>query len=223
MGLQLPGELVEVLGWIGMTWPQGDEEKLFQLGKTWLDLAGTIQQAVQQSNTAAGQVWYGNGGTDIEAFQEYWTGHGPAGALNLAHTAATILGGGPIVRGVSPRGTDLPADHPGDPGEPALAGDRGDPRWLGGAVAVSRRSPKRSRRLSRRRPRISRDADEVAADAEAARTPTPRAGVAGIRTARISPARARAASPARLGSRVSPPVRSSSRRVASARSATWAT
>src|SRR6266545_414961 len=92
MGLQLPGELVEVLGWIGMTWPQGDEEKLFQLGKTWLDFAGTIQQAVQQSNTAAGQVWYGNGGTDIEAFQEYWTGHGPAGALNLAHTAATILG-----------------------------------------------------------------------------------------------------------------------------------
>ncbi len=97
MGLQLPGELVEVLGWIGMTWPQGDEEKLFQLGKTWLDFAGTIQQAVQQSNTAAGQVWYGNGGTDIEAFQEYWTGHGPAGALNLAHTAATILGGGLIV------------------------------------------------------------------------------------------------------------------------------
>lgn len=97
VGLQLPSELVEVLGWIGMTWPEADEEQLFQLGQTWLELAGTVQQAVQHGNAAAAQVWSDNTGAEIEAFHEYWSGQGPSGALQLAHTAAMILGGGLIV------------------------------------------------------------------------------------------------------------------------------
>lgn len=38
MGLPLPGELIEALSWLGMTWPEADEELLLQRGQHWLEL-----------------------------------------------------------------------------------------------------------------------------------------------------------------------------------------
>lgn len=36
MGLQLPPELIEALSYVGCTWPEADETKLFEAGRAWL-------------------------------------------------------------------------------------------------------------------------------------------------------------------------------------------
>jgi hypothetical protein len=97
MGLQLPGELVEVLGLIGLNWPEADEEKLFELGTAWLQVAGGMQSVAGQAETAASQVWQENSGDAITAFKSYWSEHGPGPALGISADAATILGAGLIV------------------------------------------------------------------------------------------------------------------------------
>ncbi len=97
MGLQLPGELVTVLGYIGLDWPEADEEKLFELGETWLQLAGGLRGTAQQADTVASRVWQDNSGEAISAFQRYWSEHSPGDALGLSGDAALVLGGGLIV------------------------------------------------------------------------------------------------------------------------------
>lgn len=97
MGLQLPGELVWVLGLIGLNWPEADEEKLFELGQTWLQLSGAVHATATQADTAAARVWQENSGDAVSAFQAYWSEHGPNAALDLAADAAAVLGVGLIV------------------------------------------------------------------------------------------------------------------------------
>ena len=97
MGLQLPGELVWALGLIGLNWPEADEEKLFDLGQTWLQLSGAVHATATQADTAATRVWQENSGDAVSAFQAYWSEHGPNAALDLAADAATVLGVGLIV------------------------------------------------------------------------------------------------------------------------------
>ena len=44
MGLQLPGELVSLLGMLGYTWPEADESKLFRLGSQWMGFSGALNE-----------------------------------------------------------------------------------------------------------------------------------------------------------------------------------
>ncbi|MFC0006773.1 WXG100-like domain-containing protein [Micromonospora siamensis] len=97
MGLQLPGELVEMLALIGLTWPEADEEKLFELGQAWLELSPVLQTAAAQGGAAAEAVWSGNSGQAVEAFQRYWTEHGVPSALDLSADGVRVLGVGLIV------------------------------------------------------------------------------------------------------------------------------
>lgn len=98
MGLQLPGELITALGWIGYTWPEADEEKLFEMGQAWISFAGRIGAAAGEADAAAGQVWAQNTGPAVQAFQKWWTGeqHGPL-VLRDGTQAAVILGAGLII------------------------------------------------------------------------------------------------------------------------------
>ncbi|MEV6345181.1 hypothetical protein [Actinoplanes sp. NPDC051851] len=97
MGLELPGELVEALGWIGLDWPTADEEQLFRLGQQWLALAPQIQQVGADAGAAASAVWQGNSGPAVAAFQKYWTADGAPSSLNPAGDAAMVVGCGLIV------------------------------------------------------------------------------------------------------------------------------
>lgn len=72
MGMQLPSELVSILGMLGYTWPESDEEKLFELAGTWTGMAGTIAGSVEELNAAARTVLDANYGKDIEAFSTEW-------------------------------------------------------------------------------------------------------------------------------------------------------
>jgi hypothetical protein len=97
MGLQLPGELVYVLGLIGLNWPEADEEKLFELGQGWLDFAGELNRTAGDSDRAAAGVWDGSSGAAITAFQQDWSDGGPAASLRVGGEAAVMFGAGLMV------------------------------------------------------------------------------------------------------------------------------
>lgn len=100
MSLELPGELISLLGLLGYTWPEADEDKLFEMGQTWISFSATINDIVGDANAGAGTVWSENSGQDIAAFQAWWSKEGsPADALTDGATAAVLTGTGLIICG----------------------------------------------------------------------------------------------------------------------------
>jgi hypothetical protein len=98
MGMTIPGELASVLAMIGYDWPEGDEEKLFELGQVWMDFASTVEQVGREADALAAEVTDGNQGDVIAAFDAYWSGaDGPGGVLAGNTTATTLLGAGYVV------------------------------------------------------------------------------------------------------------------------------
>ncbi|MET8354311.1 MULTISPECIES: WXG100-like domain-containing protein [unclassified Micromonospora] len=98
MGLQLPGELITALGWIGYTWPEADEEKLFEMGQAWIEFGGTVATTAGQAGSAATAVWSQHSGESLQAFQRWWTDaeSGP-GTLPDYAQAAMLVGTGLII------------------------------------------------------------------------------------------------------------------------------
>lgn len=98
MGLQLPGELVSILAMLGYTWPEGDEEKLFQMGHGWLGFTSDAGKHIDDSHGHAQQVWSANKGEAIDAFQHSWNEHDSAPSnLRDGLTASNIIGAGLMV------------------------------------------------------------------------------------------------------------------------------
>jgi hypothetical protein len=100
VGLQLPAELISLLGMLGFNWPEADETKLFEMGQRWLAFSGTLQEIGGTSEAAASQVWMVNQGRDVTAFQDHWRGEdGPQPVLRDGSTAATLVGAGLMICG----------------------------------------------------------------------------------------------------------------------------
>jgi hypothetical protein len=98
VGLTLPSELTEPLGWIGLTWPQADEEKLFGNGQVWIDHGSKLRQQGQAANDAANSVLNQNSGESIDAFAKFWNGDdGPGKNLEDEAGACELIGFGLIV------------------------------------------------------------------------------------------------------------------------------
>ncbi|MEU5962188.1 hypothetical protein ABZ777_13370 [Micromonospora parva] len=98
MGLQLPSELITALGWIGYTWPEADEEKLFEMGQAWLDFSGTVAAVSGEADSAAAAIWSQHQGESMQAFQKWWSTpeNGP-GTLPDYSQAAMLIGTGMII------------------------------------------------------------------------------------------------------------------------------
>jgi hypothetical protein len=93
MGIQLPGELADLLNELGYNWPKADEEKLFQLGQRWLEFGGTLQGIVSDAQTAGDKVSADNRGDAIDAFMTKWNADDSAPAvLKDGATAAQVIG-----------------------------------------------------------------------------------------------------------------------------------
>lgn len=93
MGLQLPAELTEPLSWIGLDWPQADEELLFAAGQQWLAFGARLQAAGQGANAAADAVTQHNSGTTTDAFRQWWDrDDGPRTRLLEDAIAAQLIG-----------------------------------------------------------------------------------------------------------------------------------
>ena len=83
MGMMLPSELVYLLQELGYKWPEGDEEKLFDLAGVWTDMADRIQGPVAELDKAVRTIMDNNKGADIEAFTKKWQ-DGESPAQNIA-------------------------------------------------------------------------------------------------------------------------------------------
>jgi hypothetical protein len=98
MGLQLPGELIQLLGVLGYSWPEADETKMFEMGQAWITFSGTLRDIVGEAGSEASAVWTGHQGRDIEAFRQWWSGQeGPQESLSDGATAAVLTGTGLII------------------------------------------------------------------------------------------------------------------------------
>lgn len=93
MGLQLPGELIGLLGMLGYTWPEADETKLFELGNTWTNFAGRLRAVADSADAAAQRVLSENKGKEFDAFRDDWSG-GDSAVENLRTAARSCLAAG---------------------------------------------------------------------------------------------------------------------------------
>ena len=95
MGMTLPSELGSLLNLLGYKWPEGDEQKIFEMGQRWSDFGGTLNEVAQAGDQAASVVWSGNTGANIDAFASHWKDNdGPARILRDGGTAASLVGTG---------------------------------------------------------------------------------------------------------------------------------
>ena len=92
MTITLPHELTEPLSWIGLVWPEADEDKLDADGRAWIDYGSQLRGHAEQANDAARKVWQDNYGDSIEAFERWWKGEGPGHHLDNAATAVELIG-----------------------------------------------------------------------------------------------------------------------------------
>lgn len=96
--MQLPGELVSLLSMLGYTWPEADEEKLFELGNRWTAYGGSLGASVQDLESAAQAVWQQNRGEAVAAFRKAWSdAEAPAANLRDGADGATLIGVGLMV------------------------------------------------------------------------------------------------------------------------------
>ncbi|MFI1990717.1 hypothetical protein [Actinoplanes sp. NPDC020271] len=94
MTITLPHELTEPLGWIGLEWPEADEDQLQADGRAWIDHGTRMRAHADQATATARDVWLNNEGATVEAFERWWNGEdGPGRHLTEAATAAEIIGG----------------------------------------------------------------------------------------------------------------------------------
>ncbi|WP_328463048.1 hypothetical protein OHA21_36910 [Actinoplanes sp. NBC_00393] len=97
MTIELPAELTEPLGWVGLTWPQADEDRLYADGRAWIEHGGRLRIHAAEADAAARRVWMENEGASVEAFEQWWNGpEGPGRHLADAATAVELIGAGLI-------------------------------------------------------------------------------------------------------------------------------
>ena len=72
MGLQLPPELIEALSWVGCTWPEADETKLFDCGEYWGAFAERAAEHAEVATTAVLAMLAENESPGVDAFRVYW-------------------------------------------------------------------------------------------------------------------------------------------------------
>lgn len=95
MGINLPGEVADLLNELGYTWPKADEAKLFQIGQLWNDFHGTLEGLGQDADGHAKAVWTDNKGESVDAFQRKWGEDDSAPeVLSDGTTAAQVIGVG---------------------------------------------------------------------------------------------------------------------------------
>jgi Skp family chaperone for outer membrane proteins len=98
MGLELPSELTEPLGWIGLTWPQADEVKLFEDGQVWIEFGEYVNSLTKGTDNVAKDVWTTHQGEPFEAFQRFWMADdGPERRLSEDAVGAELTGAALIV------------------------------------------------------------------------------------------------------------------------------
>jgi hypothetical protein len=93
MGIEIPGELADLLNDLGYMWPKSDETQLFELGQDWIELGGRLGPIAQEARDAVEQMLAGNTSQALTAFQEKWNREqGAVNVLQNGTTGAYVIG-----------------------------------------------------------------------------------------------------------------------------------
>ncbi|MEV6342861.1 hypothetical protein [Actinoplanes sp. NPDC051851] len=93
MTITLPGALTEPLSWVGLEWPEADEDRLYADGRAWIEHGTRMRVHAEEAGQAARRVWMTNEGATAEAFERWWNGvDGPGRHLGDAATASELIG-----------------------------------------------------------------------------------------------------------------------------------
>ncbi|MBW6438394.1 hypothetical protein KZ829_32185 [Actinoplanes hulinensis] len=97
MTIELPPELTEPLEWLGLSWPEADEDRLYADGMAWIQHGTRLRLHAADADAAARRVWLENEGATVEAFEQWWNGDdGPGRHLADSATAVELIGAGLI-------------------------------------------------------------------------------------------------------------------------------
>ncbi|MFB9659928.1 hypothetical protein ACFQS3_09175 [Glycomyces mayteni] len=102
MGMQLPGELIGLLGVLGYDWPESDEESMFNLAGEWTGMADRVAERVEGLQSAARTLLENNSGSHIDAFQREWEAEesSPAALSKAADPANQLNIGLTVMAGI---------------------------------------------------------------------------------------------------------------------------
>ncbi len=101
MGLELPSEITEPASWVGLTWPEADEDKLFEAGLRWMEFGGSVS-SIRDNADASAKFATSSGDTSLDgalaAFENWWDrDDSPAVRMAEDAIAATVIGAALIV------------------------------------------------------------------------------------------------------------------------------
>ena len=91
MGINIPGELADLLNELGFTWPKSDETALIDLGGAWVDFANAVDRATADAQTMIADLPGSNVGSDLESFLSTWDGDGSATAPATAGVSLAAI------------------------------------------------------------------------------------------------------------------------------------
>jgi hypothetical protein len=100
VGIDIPGELADLLNELGYTWPKSDETQIFELAQEWIALGNQLAPIAGEAARVVDGLGPGNQGPAMTAFQEKWGGDKAAvNVLRNGATGATVLGAALLVCG----------------------------------------------------------------------------------------------------------------------------
>lgn len=97
MGLDLPSPLETILNDLGFTWPEVDEQQLFEVGSSWMQFGSTLDGLRQTADQAATSLASQNQGEAIEAFIKKYSGDQAPSHVLAQAAIGTEVGGGAIL------------------------------------------------------------------------------------------------------------------------------
>ncbi|WP_375498902.1 hypothetical protein [uncultured Jatrophihabitans sp.] len=93
MGLTLPGELERLLNDLGFTWPEVDEQELFEVGGEWCSFGSVVAAAHQSSTGATEELLATNQSAGLDAFSTRMQHpQSPLSVLGQASTGVEAVG-----------------------------------------------------------------------------------------------------------------------------------
>jgi hypothetical protein len=100
VGLQLPGELTTLLNTLGQKYPEADETKLIEMGRSFVKFGDKVETIVKDGRAKASTVWADGESSDIAAFKKWWTDKdSPVAVLDDVCKGMVVAGTGMMIVG----------------------------------------------------------------------------------------------------------------------------
>jgi hypothetical protein len=100
VGLQLPSELCTLLSTLGQKYPEADETKLIEMGRSFIKFGDKVGTIIADAKAKASTVWADGESSDIAAFKKWWTDQdSPVAVLEDICKAMVVAGTGMMIVG----------------------------------------------------------------------------------------------------------------------------